>query len=202
MTWATEDGKHEGFVSCVMRDGSLSVGSGGGPDGGAFVLTPPVDGDWAAALAASGDTRTVDGRDAVGWRGVCGCGWLGPLWVRVHRVDQADAGQRRVLVYDPDPDRYGSEPPSLEEAVHVEWLDHLAPDEALNGVRIAAQAAGRALEDLDDAVRGARVLNLSWAAIGAAAGISRQSAHERWARKTEPPGLPGSFLPTGEELPA
>jgi len=46
----------------------------------------------------------------------------------------------------------------------------------------AAVAASRARQALDDAVRQARDNGASWTEIGRAAGMSRQSAHERWGR--------------------
>jgi hypothetical protein len=47
---------------------------------------------------------------------------------------------------------------------------------------ITAQRAAEA--QLDNAVAAARRKGLSWAKIGAAAGVSAQAAHERWASKS------------------
>jgi hypothetical protein len=47
-------------------------------------------------------------------------------------------------------------------------------------LRVADQHRAVA-EDLDDAVRAARAAGCSWGTIGRALGITRQSAHERYA---------------------
>jgi hypothetical protein len=48
------------------------------------------------------------------------------------------------------------------------------------GVLEAAHRLEEARADLDAAVIGARATGTSWERVGAAAGMSRQSAHERW----------------------
>lgn len=51
---------------------------------------------------------------------------------------------------------------------------------AVVSVEEAAAAHGEASEQLDQAVARARDYGASWADIGRAVGITRQSAHERW----------------------
>lgn len=53
---------------------------------------------------------------------------------------------------------------------------------AVGGVRSATEGVVKAQLALDAAVFAARGAGASWAQIGQAAGMSRQSAHERWGR--------------------
>ena len=55
--------------------------------------------------------------------------------------------------------------------------------EALLGVEAAAREYNQAGHRLDKTVAAAKAAGASWADIGRAVGISRQSAHERWADK-------------------
>ena len=73
------------------------------------------------------------------------------------------------------------ERPEVEQQVGAEWLTHVAPDEALDAVRQASAALRSADQQLERAVVSARLAGASWAALGEAAGMTRQSAHERWA---------------------
>jgi hypothetical protein len=180
MGWSTEDGRHEGWAAAEMPDGRLSVGSASGRDGvGALVRrVGPGIGAWDDAKAERG---VVDGRAAIGWRGLCECGWRGPLWARVDSAGQADANGHRV--YAPDPGVYGDAPEAVEEAIRTEWREHLAPEQTLEAVRQEARAVAAAQARLTAAVEAARAAGASWADVGAAAGVARQSAHERWGRR-------------------
>lgn len=53
---------------------------------------------------------------------------------------------------------------------------------ALAGVGNAAGAVARGREALDQAVAEARAAGASWTEVGKAAGMTRQSAQERWSR--------------------
>jgi len=75
-------------------------------------------------------------------------------------------------------------PEAVEDAIWGEWYDHLQPLQALDAVRDAAAAARAAQDELAKAVHAARIQGRSWTEIGAAAGNSRQAAHERWAKTT------------------
>ncbi|WP_101786192.1 hypothetical protein [Nonomuraea indica] len=66
----------------------------------------------------------LDGRDAVGWRAVCECGWRGPMWARVATSAEHDIGRRRVHA---DPGLYGDAPDDVESALRREWADHVGP---------------------------------------------------------------------------
>lgn len=50
----------------------------------------------------------------------------------------------------------------------------------------AAAAATEALADLDATVQTGRAIGLTWADVGRAVGITRQSARERWGEVRHP----------------
>jgi hypothetical protein len=62
----------------------------------------------------------------------------------------------------------------VEDAIYDEWKVHIAPSGAIVGMEAAARAYNQA---------GHQGRRASWTDIGRAVGISRQSAHERWAEK-------------------
>lgn len=73
---------------------------------------------------------------------------------------------------------------TIEDSAYDEWKRHMQPLIAVEAVRSAAAAVSEAQAALDHAVAMARAGNppATWEQIGRAAKISRQSAHERWAR--------------------
>ncbi len=171
MGYQTNDGRHEGWGAAEFPDGRFSVGSEGT---GAMVrlLGPDLDADAGRGI--------LDGRTAIGWRSVCTCGWRGPLWQRV--TDPAEHDPAAHKIYDPAPSRWGDVPSGVtEDAIYREWLGHLPPT-SLADVRSAAEDAREAQDRLAGAVQRARDDGRSWAEIGDAAGVTRQSAHERWGK--------------------
>ena len=176
MTWTSEDGKHEGWAAAEFPDGRVSTGSSAA---GVSVRTPEDAIDWTS----DAEPEVVDGRTAIGWRGMCTCGWLGPLHRRVPAMK--DAAPARRLVYWAEPDTWADPPGPVEDAARDEWKAHL-PSPVIGAVKAAAAAARKADDALDDAVRLARLDGASWAAIGDAAGMTRQSAHERWGKRWQP----------------
>lgn len=54
---------------------------------------------------------------------------------------------------------------------------------ALDAIRQRAEAASQTVAGLTDAVHEARAYGATWEQIGQAAGMTRQSAHERWATR-------------------
>ncbi len=74
----------------------------------------------------------------------------------------------------------GSVPPEVEETCHAEWLGSIRQEHRIEAVRQAAAASRTAERSLSEAVKSVRARGHSWAEIGEAVGISRQSAHERW----------------------
>jgi hypothetical protein len=109
------------------------------------------------------------------------------VWERVTIDLEHDLSARKV--FDPVGDKWATTPAGIDDAIYREWLGHLTPP-ALTAVRAAAATLARlrreareAEAQLDEAVDRARGDGSSWADIGEATGITRQSAHERWARR-------------------
>ncbi|MBB4920988.1 hypothetical protein [Streptosporangium saharense] len=177
MGWQSDDGSHEGWDAPVFPGDRYGLGSGGG---GALVRRyAPGPGP----LREVGDLEEgVDGHAVTGWRGLCSCGWRGPLWVRVSTGAEEDTDVRRVW-WGLDANPYGDAPADVEAGIFTEWRAHLEPP-ALAAVRAAAREAAAAADRLTAAVRAARADRRSWADIGAMVGITRQSAYERWSRIT------------------
>jgi len=169
VTWNSKDGQHEGSASAEFPDGRISVGSTA--EG---VLVQTLAGAYSSATPWA--PEVVDGHTAIGWRGTCSCGWTAPLWRRVPSVADADLARRLVHA---DPGLYGDVPMDVEECIRGEWEAHL-PHETLAEVSAAAEAARQANGRLNDAVASARAARQTWAAIGDAAGMTKQSANERW----------------------
>ncbi|MEU4229585.1 hypothetical protein AB0F17_35255 [Nonomuraea sp. NPDC026600] len=170
MGYQSDDGKHEGWCAAVFPDGRVSTGS---KNGGAKVYPVGPDGRMG-----TGPGDVADGRTAIGWRGHCECGWQGPLWERVATAEEQNTIDRKI--WWPDLDQYGDAPADVQDAVWNEWGTHLDPN-SITAVRKAAEAVREAEVRLDAAVRAARDDGRSWTEIGEAAGMRRQSAHERWA---------------------
>ncbi len=104
--------------------------------------------------------------------------WTGPVWTRVPARAEEDLDTRRL--YWP-----GDTPfldPATEDLILVDWQIHTGPADELHTVELASDDVDDAQHKLNVAVRAARDAGASWADIGRAVGISRQSAHERWAK--------------------
>jgi hypothetical protein len=148
MGYQSDDGRHEGWAAADFGDGRFSVGSAGG---GAMVRRFAPGPLWDQH---EGDaTVGVDGRGALGWLGLCECGWRGPMWRRVTGPEEHDPAGRRI--YDSDPSVYGDAPAEVDDAIHREWLGHLPPA-SLVAVGEAAAELRAAQARLDEAIRVAR----------------------------------------------
>lgn len=106
------------------------------------------------------------GSDTAGWQAECACGWQGP--VRGESPDDREAPTE------------GDAPRVLRQVLRREWAAHVGASVTAPVGRAAGEVA-RAQGRLDTAVRAARASGASWAQIGDAAGMTKQSAHERWA---------------------
>ncbi|QHD88489.1 hypothetical protein GR168_23085 (plasmid) [Gordonia sp. JH63] len=106
--------------------------------------------------------------------------WTDPVqWSRVPSASLEDLARHRVFA--PDNDVHADERPEVAEAARAVWQrDHLDPLDVDAELRTAADSRRDADARLDAAVTKARRLGRSWADIGAAAGMTRQSANERW----------------------
>ncbi|OZM69888.1 hypothetical protein CFN78_28095 [Amycolatopsis antarctica] len=168
MSWQTDDGEHEGAVDRLLPGGQRSSGTSGNRE----ILWP--DGDIRREELVSSD-------EVIGWLLRCDCGWTGSRWTRVTDPGDADADVGRIHA----PLGEIAEPPQwLEDRLHDEWkTDHIAPADTITRLTEAAGTAAASQRALDQAVHEARTTGASWATIGRAVGITRQSAHERWGRQ-------------------
>ncbi|MEV6073423.1 AsnC family protein [Nocardia sp. NPDC052001] len=171
MSWATDDGKHEGWVAAVFADGMY----GGTYGAGTVSATTRADGT-PIRDASLWEERPRS--EVVAWQPLCECGnWRGARWERVDTAAEQDLARYRAYSEDAWP------PEEAEERTYAEWKHHIAPFKALNAIEDAAEAVSAAQAELTEAVNQARDFGASWDAIGRAAGMTRQSAHERWANR-------------------
>ena len=188
MGFVTDDGLHEGYLVPQFFDGQRGNGSTGGGIAddqiavGTDVQAP--DGSWSTPTRPAGEVA--------GWVICCDCyqaessrlgtTWVGPVFARVPSKALENVAERRI--YAPDEDvAYVSEREDVQEVVVDLWrAEHAFAHDALVEVEAAAQAAAAARQRLDAAVGFARHGGASWADIGRAAGMTRQSAQERWRK--------------------
>ena len=148
-------GDHEGWVAPLFADQAIGCGTSS-------------DGIMVATLTDNGelsydDDRTRPASDVIGHVAACACGWRGPIQRGLPR------------------DEWGYLDDSTDENRIIEaWRRHIEPEKHTELVAEAAERYAAAGRDLDDAVREARASGASWADIGRAVGITRQSARERW----------------------
>ena len=179
MGWTTEaSGEHEGWVSYVAPDGRTS----GTSNGLGMLLSHPDRDQLVAAAWAANRTPTdedmyelVPYADVVGWQVLCSGGWAGRRWAK----DEADVRDSKFLDAE---NAYLPDGRSVEAHGVDLWSEHVAPVSRLSAVERAAAVLVEARQALDEAVHQARAQEpaASWAEIGRAAGITRQSAHEKW----------------------
>lgn len=127
--------------------------------------------------------------DAVGYRAGCSCGWLGsrdyPVADEGRWLATAEwSGHIRPLLAVTPPGWLLTRSDTLREGVA-----ELTTTWPLQALGILAQVERWQRPLIEQAVAQARATGLSWAEIGNALGISRQSAHERF-RNTAPPKPP------------
>lgn len=173
MGWAVEtrDGLHEGYVALLAPDGRASSGS---RLEGIVFLNPR----WSEDSSEPFDL-VVPWSEVTGWRVQCECGWRGTNWQRNEATGDDPTAEDLDAEHMFLPDGR-----SLEEAGHEEWKRHVQPLAAAEAVRTAAHAVREAEAALAEAVAAARAGRppATWDQIGRAVGITRQSAHDRWAR--------------------
>lgn len=174
MAWVSNNNEHEGWAAEVAPDGRLSSSSS---DAG--MLVEGITGRYKPGKMLP-DREVVPDSEIIGWRGACVCGWRGEMWERVASPAAADPAHRRDYV---PPNEFADASNEVENAIHDEWKAHIAPSEAALGVEAAAREYSQAGHRLDKTIAAAKAAGASWADIGRAVGISRQSAHERWADK-------------------
>lgn len=181
MGWTVEevsDSEHEGWAAPALSDGRLSGGS-----------------TLGAVLV--GDEQVPESQ-VVAFQAACVCGWRGVSWLRVSDPSSTNLRLRRVHTATGFNDDL---PDSVEAMMRDEWLAHVRPVAVVGPVAVASLEYDQAGQRLTEAVVLARDAGASWADIGRAAGVSRQSAHERWAAAHErwaAAAAPGR--PTGRAL--
>lgn len=179
---------HEATVLPEFPDGTRGTGTTLGriPDDQVIVKE-----HWTAD-EASYETRPA--AECIGWRIVCDCSfqgahsrstrWVSDLFPRVPspKAHRPEAG--RFWVADGDV-AFVSDGP-LEEAFLAAWHRlHLVGKDSLIRLEQAQAAVKEAETQLREAVATARHHGASWEAVGQATGVSRQAAHERWAKLGE-----------------
>ncbi|MBF6393825.1 hypothetical protein IU443_28255 [Nocardia farcinica] len=171
MSRMTDDGQHEGYVAWMFADGMYGGHWSDGP-----VATNRADG---TGLPWAEWQRRTDA-EVTGWRPICEHGgrecWRGQFWTRVTAPGEHDPAQHRIYSEDAFLDEDDN------DLILREWEAHIAPLRGTADVRYAAAEVAEAEARLTAAVAAARKQGASWEAIGRAAGMTRQSAHERWAR--------------------
>lgn len=166
--------QHEGYVLPLFADGQegSGVSSGRGYHVGEYDGTDA--GDWRPA------------EQVTGWRAACECGWRGPDWTRDSsgtNVDACVVDRTDRVIYLGRAAQWADLDDDAEDAVIFHWRSHIRPWKALEDVGDLAEQAAKIGRELDAAVASARSGGATWADIGRAVGITRQSARERWATK-------------------
>jgi hypothetical protein len=109
------------------------------------------------------------GPRVIAWRSGCQCGWHG---TQLHlRAEWPDT-------------EYALAPDAVEQQCRAEWERHLHTVLPVLAIHDLSRQIRQAQDDLAQAVSAARAAGLSWARIGQAAGVSRNTAQKRWADRT------------------
>lgn len=181
-----EEERHEGFLLPRFADGRLGQPSGGtGTPPGHIPVERRDDGFWLTYPAGA----------VTGWQITCTCmrsaalpfpleQWVSDqLWTRVPSPVQHDPNSFRIYAADTDVEDVGRAD-DVEPVARALWRrEHIDERDAVAAIRAATRAIRSAEAQLTEAVLAARQRPLSWAKIGAAAGMSAQAAHERWAKR-------------------
>src|SRR5690625_3414564 len=132
-------------------------------------------GGRALALLTDGTAHPVEhtlDTEVTGFVAGCACGWRGSAYLRSQTPRLSAQEAEPLLVR--------------------EWTEHV--HQALPELEVHEVLADPAADPVAAAVRNARSGGASWARIGAAAGISRQAAWERWRHlEPAPDALPGDL---------
>lgn len=182
MGWIAEDHRHELDFAAVFADGSL--GSAQTPTG--VLISHSPDGRPVSDSASERQTRPQE--EVTGWVLCC-----------VHYLDSESVATMERLAEWKRVDAPGEDWPEqglpysevgsemlvetradLDDLLAGIWHSHLYPMDPHEVISAAAERVEHATLTLDEAVRCGRTAGLTWAEIGRATGITRQSAHERW----------------------
>ena len=105
------------------------------------------------------------GPRVIGWRSACQCGWQGTQFYLRSEWPGTE---------------YGLAPEEVEQHCMAEWERHLRVALPLLAIHDLSQQIAHVQAELADAVAAARADGVSWAVIGEAAGVTTESAQERW----------------------
>jgi hypothetical protein len=188
---------HEGYLVAEFEDRKRALGiSGTGIPPGHLAVDRYGDGSFGqeAVRRHGGDPafETRPAGEVIGWRIVCNCYMPGDtmptkhwssqqLWTRVASPARHDPYAFRIYAAD---DEIFDVDATHSAAHDVWWREHISDIDAEAAIKTAIAAIRAGEQQLDDAVMRARQKRLSWAKIGAAAEMSAQAAHERWAKRT------------------
>ena len=186
MGYVSEDGLHEGYLVPQFGDGQRGRGVTGGriPADQVVIGDAQQDGDgnWVYPTRRAGEVT--------GWVVCCDCStatsfgpvrtWVGPVFTRVPSTALENPSALRIFAVDEDVADVSDRGDVAAVTVDVWRSEHGFGIDALAEVESAATAAAAAKERLDAAVALARHSGASWADIGRAARMARQSAQERW----------------------
>jgi hypothetical protein len=196
---------HEGYMAAEFDDGLRALGIlGTGIPPGHLAVDQYGDGTWGQeAVRRHGGDATFVTRPAgavTGWRVVCNCYSTGDvmptkrwssqqLWTRVPSPVRHDPNAFRIYATDDDILDVASAEDADKAGHAVWWNEHISDIDAEAEIGAALAAIRSGEQRLDRAVLHARIRQMSWAKIGAAAGMSAQSAHERWAHRAKETSL-------------
>lgn len=188
MGWSSEDGLHEGDLVPVFMDGQRGTGTTGGsiPAGHVAIGSEGKQSDGSRAYL----TRPAG--EVTGWVVCCDCyresgfgppsTWVGPAFIRVPSPSLQDLSARKLYAADEEVAYVGDNDDVLDTAYDLWKSEHVFGLDGLSEVEAAATALASARQRLDTAVLMSRGSGASWAAVGRATSMTRQSAQERWGR--------------------
>lgn len=190
MAWVHDEGDtqiHEAWLTPFFDDGEKSIGS---------VNVDGVAHEIVEQAAASPD-RTRPSAEIVGWLLQCECSRRGQrqtrhwtcdrAWTRVPSKSLENLAEQKLYASDEEASS-PADRPDIDASVKAVWqAQHVTPVSIELEIRRASEARRASIADfdaqLDALVARARATGLSWERIGAAAGMKRASAHERWANR-------------------
>jgi hypothetical protein len=198
MGWEFEAGEdfHEGYLVPEFEDGTLGrAATTGGPDGSVHVIISFGDDSPDSQVPPTWGRETRSVAEITGWRVVCDCyrygsrerteHWVSPTrWVRVPSPALEDVDAGKIYASDDDVADINIRADVETAALTLLHREHIDGQTALADIQHARDDLTRAQARLDKAVQSARTAGRSWAAIGAAAGMTAQSAHQRWSKAT------------------
>lgn len=130
MGWVSDEGTHEGYFAVVFADvvrgrwsSARGIGVGYAQDGSELLRSPSAVAGWRLCCDHRGST-----------------GWEGSTWSRAADPEAEDVTADRLFCSDGEVSWVLEARPDVELLVGAEWLAHVAPKEALSGVREAAGA--------------------------------------------------------------